>query len=218
PVLRGSGVVCDTERADVVAEDAAELVGRDAPDEASSRAEGGKTGNGIGDRSARAFGRGPHRGVEADRLLGIDQAHRALGEVVLAQEPFVAARDDVDDGVADADHVGSLLRHAARRPALRFAVPGVARYAHYIPSPERNTSCSAPQVKPSETCSRRPSGRCCSNAWASPSRSWPFSSSASSGPSAISWNGPTGSRNRSNGSADLRSSSARSSLSRRSPR
>ena len=38
--------------------------------------------------------------------VGIDQPHAALGGAVPGEEGVVAAADDVDDGIADGDHVG----------------------------------------------------------------------------------------------------------------
>ena len=67
----------------------------------------------------------------------------------MVEKAFVAARDDVDDGVADPDHV------VASAPCSRSALAPVslspwccaARPLYSVAG--RNTSCSAPQVKPS---------------------------------------------------------------------
>ena len=49
--------------------------------------------------------------VEVLRLLRIDQAHIALAHLVLGQEGIVAASDDVDDGIANADNIVASVRH-----------------------------------------------------------------------------------------------------------
>ena len=98
-----------------MAEDAAELVGRDPADEAAFRPERGKPGDGVGGRAAGALDGRSHGLIEPAGLAGRDQAHEALGEVVLGEKGVVAAGDDVDDGVADADHVVAVR--------LRFSVP-----------------------------------------------------------------------------------------------
>ena len=48
---------------------------------------------------------GPHMVVEPGRLLGVDQAHHALGQALALEEVVVAIGDDVDDRIADGEHV-----------------------------------------------------------------------------------------------------------------
>ena len=114
-VVGRRGVVGDAERADVVAEDAAELVGGDPADEAAFRPERGKAGDGVGSRASGALDGRAHGLIEPAGFAGRDQAHEALGEVVLGEKGVVTAGDDVDDGVADAHHVVAVR--------LRFSVP-----------------------------------------------------------------------------------------------
>ncbi len=157
---------------DIVAEDAAELVGGDAADEAAFGAEGGEAGDGVGDRAARALDGRAHGLVKLRRLVRIDQAHEALVEVVLGEKALVAAGNDVDDGVADADHVVGFFSHSVAGPCsslvcswrgpvmLRAALAsraGVPIFA--LPEVQGTNSCSPPQVKPLRSCSRRHSAR-----------------------------------------------------------
>ena len=101
--------------------DAAELVRGDLADEGAFGAEGGEPGDGIGGRAAGALDRGAHGLVQPVGLARGDQAHEALVEIVLGQERVVAAGDDVDNGIADADHVVArccrlACRHVPRHP------------------------------------------------------------------------------------------------------
>ena len=131
-------VVGDAERADVVAENAAELVGSDPADEAAFRPERGKPGDGVGGGASGALDGRAHGLIEAPGLAGRDQAHEALGEVVLGEKGVVAAGDDVDDGVADAHHVVAAptvrfppFRHDCVTP-FAYVRSGIGRDAHYI--------------------------------------------------------------------------------------
>ena len=119
-----------------MAEDAAELVCRHPADEAAFRPERGKPGDGVGGGAARALDGGPHGLVEPAGFAGRDQAHEALGEVVLGEKGVVAAGDDVDDGVADAHHVIAVacafpFRHDRVTPVCDVR-PGIGRDAYYI--------------------------------------------------------------------------------------
>ncbi len=123
-----------------MAEDAAELVGGDPADESAFGAERGQPGDGIGDRPAGALDRRAHRLVKPRGLVGIDQAHETLVEIVLGEEALVAAGDDVDDGVADADHVVAFVSHILRSPPFCphwFREPALL----YSPSEMEHTLC-----------------------------------------------------------------------------
>ena len=49
--------------------------------------------------------------IEPLRLLGVDQPHRPFDEALGAQEIVGRIGDDVDDGVADAQHVEAGVGH-----------------------------------------------------------------------------------------------------------
>ena len=52
--------------------------------------------------------------VELDRPFGLDQLHRALDQAVVGEERVAGVGDDVDEGVADADHVVAGRRRSTR--------------------------------------------------------------------------------------------------------
>jgi hypothetical protein len=54
---------------------------------------------------------GTHMIVEARRLFGVDQPHRALGKPFGSEEGIVGGGDDVDDGIADREHVEAGVGH-----------------------------------------------------------------------------------------------------------
>jgi hypothetical protein len=43
--------------------------------------------------------------IEPGRLVRVDQPHRALRQPLLGKETVVGLGDDVDDGIADREHV-----------------------------------------------------------------------------------------------------------------
>ena len=103
--------------------DVAELVVRDLADEAGASAEHRDAGGGVAGGAAADLAARPHPAVEPGRLLGVDQAHRALVQALPGEEIVVGGGDHVDDGVADAQdvealvgHVDSLLLRVERRP------------------------------------------------------------------------------------------------------
>ena len=97
--------VADAGGADVVREHLAELVVGNAADELDAATERGGAGGGIGARPARNLAADAHGGVKRLRLVGVDETHAALGQLMAHDEVVVAVRDDVDDGVADDDDV-----------------------------------------------------------------------------------------------------------------
>jgi hypothetical protein len=84
-----------------VREHLAELVSRDLADIGGLAAERRNAGDGVPRRtSGRLFAR-PHDRVELLRRFGVDQVHRALGQVVLREQRVVRLSDDVHNGIAD---------------------------------------------------------------------------------------------------------------------
>src|SRR5205823_7641422 len=91
--------------ANVAAEHVAESVILDLADECRAGAETSETDRGVGGRPARNLDGSPHCTVDRFRPRLVDQRHTALVHAVANQEIVVDARDDVDDGVADAKNV-----------------------------------------------------------------------------------------------------------------
>ena len=100
----------------VVAEHLAELVVADLADVGGPAAEAGDAAHRVGRRAAAHLDRRPERPVQVDGPVGVDQRHRALDELVLAEERVVGVGDDVDEGVADADDVVASAGTAATLP------------------------------------------------------------------------------------------------------
>ena len=73
--------------------------------------ERGKPGSGVAGRSAADLARRPHRAVEPLGLVGVDQPHRSLGQPLGGKEGVVGVGDDIDDGIADREHVEAGLGH-----------------------------------------------------------------------------------------------------------
>src|SRR5690606_3068795 len=67
--------------------------------------EPGNAGRGIGGAAAGGLDRRAHALVEQLGALAVDEAHRPARDAVCDQEVIIAARDDVDDRVADAQHI-----------------------------------------------------------------------------------------------------------------
>ncbi len=93
------------DRGDVVAKHLAQQIVAHLADIAAAAAERGDPGHGVAGRAARALDRRPHLPIERFGALGIDQGHRARGEVLLGEKPLVGMRDHVDDRIADADDI-----------------------------------------------------------------------------------------------------------------
>ena len=127
PPVAGAGLEGDAGGADVVPEHLAELVVGDAADEGALAAERGEPGDRVGRRAAGTLHRRAHEAIQTVGLLRIDEAHEALGEVVLRQEAVLAASDDVDDRIADADNVVARLLHAHPNVRIRRTIVTAAR-------------------------------------------------------------------------------------------
>ncbi len=98
--------------ADVVAEDAAQLIVADLADIGALAAEAGQPRDRVRRRAAGDFHRRTHRVVEFARALRVDQHHGALGQAHARQELFLAVGEDIDNRVADAADVNVLVRHS----------------------------------------------------------------------------------------------------------
>ncbi|MPL74143.1 hypothetical protein SDC9_19953 [bioreactor metagenome] len=90
--------------------EAAKCIVAHPPDEGGVEAEIAEPGDGVADRAARRLRALAHRGIEHLGALALDQLHDALLDAHQLEEAVVALRDDIDDGVADADNL--ILLHA----------------------------------------------------------------------------------------------------------
>ena len=109
------------QRLEIVAEDLAELVVGDLPDEGRCAAHRRDPRHAVGRRSARMFFRDTHAGVKSIGLGGREQLHGARGQRMLDQEFGRAGRDDVDDRIAHRNDIETRLAHV---PAHFLPVPG----------------------------------------------------------------------------------------------
>ena len=98
------------------------------------------------------FDRRTHGVVDRLGARLVDQGHAALVHVLLDEEIVVGARDDVDDGIADAENV------VARRGAMDPLVAKGGSAAHYtVPSRGANASAIVPPLsQPLEWAERAP--------------------------------------------------------------
>ena len=104
--------------ADVVTEDAAQMVVRDLAEIGRPPAEAGHARRRVGRASAGSLDRRAHRRIKMLGAVRVDQVHRALDDVLRDEEILLRLRDDVDDGVADRQHVETRFTHIAYRPFL----------------------------------------------------------------------------------------------------
>ena len=98
------------------------------PKKAARAAEAGDARRRVAGAAARSLDRRPHAAVEQGGSLGVDEVHRALDDAVLDEERIVAFGDDVDDRIADAQHV--VLAHSGLR---RLSVPERRRLSASAP-------------------------------------------------------------------------------------
>ena len=103
----------------VVPVELAQLVGSHLPDEARANAERCDPRRRVRGRTAADLARGTHVRIEPLRLLGVDQAHRAFRQPLGIEESVVGVGDDVDDGIADAQHVETAVGHSKSTLFLR---------------------------------------------------------------------------------------------------
>ncbi len=101
----------DARGAQVVDVELAQLVGRDLADEAGSAAQCGHPGRGVAGRSPADLARGAHVLVQPLGLGGVDQPHRSFGQPLGGEERIVGVGDDVDDRIADRQHVEAVGIH-----------------------------------------------------------------------------------------------------------
>ena len=110
-VDRRLGLELDPGGAEVVPEHLAELVVGDAADERRPPAERRDSDERVGSRAAGDLHCGRHRGVELLGACGVDQRHRAGGQVVGGEELVGLVAQNVDQRVPDPDNVEALIAH-----------------------------------------------------------------------------------------------------------
>lgn len=137
----GKSVENDSKRADVVAEDRAELIVRDLADETAFAAEGGERGNRVGCGAAGYLDARSHPGIKRLGRFGFDQRHGSLVETVLVKERVVGMGQHIDNGIADANHLTALRRH---RSNLCCDEKRNTRGRSIAAGPERTTSAMGP--------------------------------------------------------------------------
>ena len=98
-------VIGNPHGADVVTEDRAELVGGNLAEIGARAAEAHEAGHGVGRAAAGGLDGRAHCAIEVLGALRVDQRHAALLDLVVRQKRVVAARNDVDDGIADGEEV-----------------------------------------------------------------------------------------------------------------
>ncbi len=76
-----------------------------------AKPERGEPGDRVGGRSAARFARRAHRFVESRRFALVDQPHRPLGHALPGEERVVGVGDDIDDRIADGEHVEAAVGH-----------------------------------------------------------------------------------------------------------
>ena len=86
-------------------EGAAEVVVLDLADESRARTERGHADNSIRGRAAGRLDGRAHRVVDRLRARLVDQRHRAFAHALLEQKILLGAGNDVDDRIADTEHV-----------------------------------------------------------------------------------------------------------------
>src|SRR6476646_7318121 len=100
-----TGVEGDIGGADIVSEDAAEIIVLDLADKGRLRAEARDADDGVCRRPTRTFHCRAHCGVDCLRARLIDQSHRTLVHALRDQEIVLGAGDDVNDSVADTKYI-----------------------------------------------------------------------------------------------------------------
>jgi hypothetical protein len=94
-----------------VGEHLAELVASHAAYEAAFAPEGGNSGARVRHRPAGLLLGRSHSGIKLIGLGSVDQLHEAFLHAVIGQERLVAARNDIDDGIANPNNVIAGIRH-----------------------------------------------------------------------------------------------------------
>ena len=92
-------------------EQLAKLVVGDLADEGGMPAKRRDAGGRIAGAAARGLDRLPHQSVEALRLVGLDEAHRSLDQLLADEEVVLGLGDHVDDRIADAEDVEFCVGH-----------------------------------------------------------------------------------------------------------
>jgi hypothetical protein len=119
PVLERRGLETDAGGADVMPEDLAQLIVLDLADVSGPGAERGERRHGVGAGAPRHLDRRSHALVELDHSRLVDQSHGAFGEIQALQRAVVRLGDDVDDRIAETEHmVGGGKRERHRRNSV----------------------------------------------------------------------------------------------------
>jgi hypothetical protein len=98
-----------------VAEDRSQLVVAELADEPGFQAQRSQPRDRVGGGAAARLPGRSHRLVEARRLGFVDQLHRALVHAVRGEEGVVGVGDDIDDRIADGEHVEAAVGHSGLR-------------------------------------------------------------------------------------------------------
>ena len=93
--------------------DFTELIVAKLADETGGQAQRGQPGDGVGRRSTAQLAARAHVVIEGFGRGGVDQPHRALGHSVTLEESIIGVGDDVDNGIADRQHVERFFGHSA---------------------------------------------------------------------------------------------------------
>ena len=104
-VRRRRGGEGDARLLDVAAKHRTRRIVPHLADVAGRAAEPGDARHGVGGRAAGDLDRAAHARAERLGALGIDQGHRALGEVFFGEQRVVGLGHDIDDRVADSDDI-----------------------------------------------------------------------------------------------------------------
>ncbi len=120
-------VEADAGRAQVVGEDLAELVIPHLAHVMRTGAEGCHADDRVGGRAPGDLHPGAHRVVEVAGVGLVDEAHRPLGQAAADDQRVARVAQDVDERIADAEHVDRVgpprrVSHA-RSPSSRREVP-----------------------------------------------------------------------------------------------
>ena len=102
--LRG-GAETDTGSADVTDKGVPELVIMHPAGKSGTSAKSGDTNGRVRRRAAGDLARRPDGGIKRRGLVGIDEIHHSLADIVRRQEGVVAAGKNVDNGIADGQNV-----------------------------------------------------------------------------------------------------------------
>jgi hypothetical protein len=135
--VRRSGPEGHADGVEIVPEDGAQLVVGDLAEVRGAAAEAGEAAHRVGRRPTAHLDGGSERPVQVHGAVGVDQLHRPLDEPVVGEERVVGVGDDIDQGIADADHIELGLGHDRQRYRRRAGarVPGCGARTRRVPLP-----------------------------------------------------------------------------------